>query len=592
MLIEQPQDQSGAMVPRINSDVGPAIGPDQVAFLNTLLQYSSDGIVVLDLHGRIRSWNGAAAHIYGWQLEEILEQPLETLLEPGLVVWWQAVREGDRLHHRPVRQTQQHRHKDGSPIHTRVTLSSLHDRHNRPVGYLLLVQNLTGQYLAEQQATRVRKETDELNEANNRLRQQVRTDRLQLTQISQLNRQLRQISETARQLNGLLDVDELLQTAIERIQHHFNFYQVLIYLADPLKDQLVLRQGSGENGRILTQRGHAIPLEATPSLVARAARNRQVIGANDVRLSQHYLPNSALRSTRSELAIPLVAGSTLIGVLDLQDVLPHRFNESDTNLLTMLAGHLAVTLIKAQLFTEHEALLAELQEQTRALSHSNDELEQFAYVASHDLQEPLRAVSNYLMMVQKRHAGSLNAEGNEFVSYALQGTERMQQLIADLLHFSRIGRQAVQRQVVASQDLLQEAVTRLEAQIEASGASIQSGYLPTIKGDPVKLVSLFQNLLSNALKYRSEHRPVITINAERQGNYWLFSVKDNGIGFANEFRDRIFLIFQRLHTQEEYSGTGMGLALCKKIVEQHQGHIYAHGEPGRGATFYFTLPAV
>ncbi len=143
----------------------------------------------------------------------------------------------------------------------------------------------------------------------------------------------------------------------------------------------------------------------------------------------------------------------------------------------------------------------------------------------------------------------------------------------------------------ARADLVLRHGLYLEAQMEASGASIQVGYMPTIKGDPVKLVSLFQNLLSNALKYRSEHRPVITINAERQGNYWLFSVKDNGIGFANEFRDRIFLIFQRLHTQEEYPGTGMGLALCKKIVEQHQGHIYAQSEPGRGATFYFTLPA-
>ncbi|MCB0011280.1 MAG: PAS domain S-box protein [Anaerolineales bacterium] len=591
MLIEQPQDGSGAMPPRISSDMGPAIGPDQVAFLNTLLQYSSDGIIVLDLDGKVRSWNGAAAGIYGWQLEEILEQPLDDLFGPKLAIWWQAVREGDRLQHRPVRQTQQHRHKNGEPVHVNITLALLRDRHNRPVGYLLMVQDVTLQTLAEEQATQVKKETTELNEANARLRQQVRTDRLQLTQISQLNRQLRQISDTARQLNGLLDIDELLHTAIDRIQHHFNFYQVLIYLADPLTDQLILRQGSGEIGRLLIQRGHAIAQDATPSLVARAARNMQVIGANDVRLSQHFLPNSALRNTRSELAIPLVAGSTLIGVLDLQDTVPHRFNESDTNLLTMLAGHLSVTLIKAQLFAEHAMLLTELQEQTRALSQSNDELEQFAYVASHDLQEPLRAVSNYLQMVQRRHAQSLNSEGNEFVSYALQGTERMQQLIADLLHFSRIGRQAVQRQVVASHDLLQEAVARLEAQMEASSASIQVGYMPTIKGDPVKLVSLFQNLLSNALKYRSEHRPVITINAERQGNYWLFSVKDNGIGFANEYRDRIFLIFQRLHTQEEYPGTGMGLALCKKIVEQHQGHIYAQSDPGRGATFYFTLPA-
>ena len=597
--MEQPANNSGKMPGQVSSDTDPNLGPDQVAFLNLLLQHTSDGVVVLDLSGRIRTWNGAAAQIYGWQLEDVLEQSFADLVRYKDDEQWQELLDTSRSESGVVQDMQRHRHKDGSNLQAKLTISLLSNREGYRVGFLLLLQDVTRLTVAEQRiaqsehliAERVRKQTEELSQANILLKHQARTDRLQLVRVSQINQQLRQVTDISRQLSGILDIDSLLRKSVELIQHHYNFYQVLIYLVEPGTDSLKLEHGSGEIGQLLAERGHTIPLEATPSLVARAARNQQVIGANDVRASRNFLPNTALSGTRAEIAIPLVSGSTLVGVLDIQDSRPHRFNESDTNILTTLAGHLTITLMNAQLFAEHEVVLQELKSQTRELTQSNDDLEQFAYVASHDLQEPLRAVSTYLKMLSKRHTGKLNSEGNEFVAYAMEGTERMQQLIADLLQFSRVGRQALRKQVVSSHEVLEEAIDRLKAQVDASNASFQVGHLPKVVGDPVKLVSLFQNLLSNAIKYRGEHRPVITISAERQAANWLFSFTDNGIGFDKQYQDRIFLLFQRLHTSEEYEGTGMGLAICKKIVEQHQGHIYAESKSGQGSTFFFTLPA-
>ena len=600
MLMEQPPQNPGNIPAKIDSGRESKFGPDQAYFLNTLLNHTTDGVIVLDLQGRIRTWNSSASRIYGWQLEEVLERPFAELIGSDQGEIWPGLLDTGRLGGQPAQLRQKHLSKDLATRHVNVTISLLRNHDGYRVGFLVIIQNVTDLTLAEEKvnenderiAAQVRKQTAELNQANTVLRHQARTDRLQLAKVSQLNMQLRQVTDISRQLSGILDIEMLLAKTIALIQHHFGFYQVLIYLTDQGADELRLRQGSGEIGQRLTARGHVISLDATPSLVARAARNQQIIGVNDVRANANFLPNTLLPGTRAELAIPLVSGQTLLGVLDLQAAEPQRFGESVTNILSTLASHFTINLINAQLFADHESLLRALQVQTRELKRSNDDLEQFAYVASHDLQEPLRAVTNYLLMLQKRHTGMLSSEGNEFVHFALEGTERMKQLIADLLQFSRLGRQELRQKHLDSGELLDEALGRLAGPIKESNASLHVGRLPMIMGDPVKLVSLFQNLLSNAIKYRGEHRPVITINAERQANSWLFSITDNGIGFDTQFHDRIFLIFQRLHTREEYEGTGMGLAICKRIVEQHQGHIYAESEPGQGSTFYFTLPAI
>ena len=226
------------------------------------------------------------------------------------------------------------------------------------------------------------------------------------------------------------------------------------------------------------------------------------------------------------------------------------------------------------------------------LKRSNTELENFAYVASHDMQEPLRMVVSYLQLLARRYKDRLDADADEFIGYAVDGAQRMQTLINDLLAYSRVGTKGKPFAQTDCNDAVKRALANLEVSLSETGARIDSAKLPTVSADSSQLVQLFQNLVGNALKYRSPEPPRIGINAELRQHEWIFSVQDNGIGIEPRYFERIFVIFQRLHSRSEHSGTGIGLSVCKKIVERHGGIIWVSSEPGTGSTFYFTLPAV
>jgi PAS domain S-box-containing protein len=232
----------------------------------------------------------------------------------------------------------------------------------------------------------------------------------------------------------------------------------------------------------------------------------------------------------------------------------------------------------------------ELLEQAQDLAQSNAELEQFAYVASHDLQEPLRMVSAFTELLQRRYADRFDGEPREFMRYVVEGAQGMQHLIDDLLAFSRIGRNGAPPKPAASLEALQRALANLKISIDETRASFETGPLPVVAADPVQLTQLFQNLIGNALKFRGQRVPHIRIHARRSGEHWQFSVADNGIGIAPQHFERIFVIFQRLHTKSEYAGTGIGLAACRKIVERHGGRIWVESRIGEGSVFHFTLP--
>jgi PAS domain S-box-containing protein len=234
---------------------------------------------------------------------------------------------------------------------------------------------------------------------------------------------------------------------------------------------------------------------------------------------------------------------------------------------------------------------AALEHQTVELMRSNAELQQFAYVASHDLQEPLRMVASYTQLLARRYEGKLDQDADEFIAFAVDGAKRMQALINDLLAYSRVGTQGRDFTPTDLNETVDRVIADLTAAIDDTGATVHREHLPTVPGDPVQLDQLFQNLISNAIKFRGSETPRVDVTAERQGREWRVSVRDNGIGIAPEFADRIFIIFQRLHTRDEYPGTGIGLAICKKIVERHGGQIWLESEPGTGATLTFTLPA-
>ena len=233
-----------------------------------------------------------------------------------------------------------------------------------------------------------------------------------------------------------------------------------------------------------------------------------------------------------------------------------------------------------------------LVEERNLLARSNAELEQFAYVASHDLQEPLRAVASCVQLLRKRYEGKLDARAEEFMTHAVDGTKRMQALITDLLAYSRVGTHAHAFEEVDCDEAVNDAIFNLSVAIQESGAAVKRETLPKVQADSTQLGQLFQNLIGNAVKFRAEQRPPeIAISAQRDGADWVFKVADNGIGIEPQYYERIFRVFQRLHTRARYPGTGIGLAICKKIVERHGGRIWIESRPEQGTTFFFTLPA-
>jgi PAS domain S-box-containing protein len=244
----------------------------------------------------------------------------------------------------------------------------------------------------------------------------------------------------------------------------------------------------------------------------------------------------------------------------------------------------------AREITDRKKAEEALEEKTEELARSNRDLEAFAYVASHDLQEPLRMVTSYVQLLAKRYKGKLDSDADDFINFAVDGAMRMWNLINDLLAYSRVGTRGHPFEPINCETILQQALDNLKVTMEESGAVVTHDSLPTVTADGSQLGQLFQNLIGNAIKFRGNERPRIHVSANRNGNGWTFSVRDNGIGIAPEYRERIFIIFQRLHGRQQYPGTGIGLAICKKIVERHGGRIWVESTPEKGATFYFTLP--
>ena len=267
-----------------------------------------------------------------------------------------------------------------------------------------------------------------------------------------------------------------------------------------------------------------------------------------------------------------------------------EFTKLDEEIIIALAAHAGKAIDQALLLQQVQRAESQLRDLNEELIRSNADLQQFAYVASHDLQEPLRMVASYTQLLAKRYKGKLDADADDFIGYAVNGATRMQRLINDLLTYSRVTSQGKAFEQVDCDLLLDGVLSTLRLTIEENHAVVTHDALPKLTADSGQLGQLFQNLVSNAIKFHGAEPPRVHISAERRNQEWLFSVRDNGIGVDPQYADRIFVIFQRLHDREEYPGTGIGLALCKKIVERHGGHIWVESQPGRGATFLFTIP--
>ncbi len=287
---------------------------------------------------------------------------------------------------------------------------------------------------------------------------------------------------------------------------------------------------------------------------------------------------------KSKLVMPISRQGEFWGLLIAhQCSRPRHWSDFEVDLMRQLADQIGIALTQAYLLEQETR-------QRQELARSNADLEQFAYVASHDLQEPLRMVASYLQLIERRYKKHLDQDAEEFITYAVEGATRMQALINDLLSYSRIGTRGQPFKLIDSNAILKRVLDNLRIASETSQAVITSDPLPHVVADTTQLTQLFQNLISNAMKFRGEDPPRIHITAQNEAGAWRFAVHDNGIGIDMEYGDRIFLIFQRLHNRAQYSGTGIGLAICKKIVERHDGQIWVESKPGEGSTFFFTLP--
>ncbi len=287
-----------------------------------------------------------------------------------------------------------------------------------------------------------------------------------------------------------------------------------------------------------------------------------------------------------EIGLNVAEHGATTEILDLLTVMDTQSQTGDLSVRVPVEPFTEI----GQIATLYNRVMDALETHAAELQRSNRDLEQFAYVASHDLQEPLRAVAGYCQLIEHGYQEKLDGEGKELIAGAVSGAKRMQTLIQDLLTYSRVGRSEEAFVPCDCAILVEQAMARLQTVIEETGALVDHADLPTITVDTSQATQLFQNLISNAIKYCDHERPAIHIEAQPRDDQWLFSVRDNGIGIDPQHRERVFVIFQRLHTRDQYSGTGIGLAICKRIVNRHGGQIWLESELGKGSVFYFTLP--
>ncbi|MEP0916466.1 response regulator [Leptolyngbya sp. DQ-M1] len=415
---------------------------------------------------------------------------------------------------------------------------------------------------------------------SDRHRKQQELDRLY--QRSQL------FADVTLKVRQSLNVDEVMQTAVAEVQELLQTDRVLIYRlwADGT--------GSGVAEAVLPGwtpvLGRKFPEEVFPLTHRERYRQGRIAKISDVKNQQEKVAGCLIEfvqqfQVRAKLVVPILIKSELWGLLIAHHCRsPRNWTEFETELLQQLADQVGIALNQAQL----------LEQETRnsqELARSNADLQQFAYIASHDLQEPLRMITSYLQLLERRYKDQLDESANDFISYAVDGAARMKTLINDLLAYSRVQTRGKPFELVDCNESVEQAIANLKLAIEDNQATLTCDPLPEVRADRTQMIQLFQNLISNALKFHCAEAPMIRISAEPRSEEWLFRVQDNGIGIEAQYAERIFVIFQRLHNRTEYPGTGIGLAVCKKIIERHGGTIWVESQTGKGSTFCFTIAA-
>lgn len=423
------------------------------------------------------------------------------------------------------------------------------------------------------------------------------SDRLRLRQQARLS------AEISHKIRQSLQLEEIWQTAVEEVQKLLQVDRVLIFRFDADGRGTVVKE------QVLAGYPSVIGTDISDPCFGLSYQHRYQQGhvhsvADITQAGFHrcYVEFLQQFDVQACVIVPILLRDRLWGVLIIHHCqAPRVWLPSEIALISQLSNQIGIALTQAQ-------LLEQERQQRQELARSNAELEQFAYIASHDLQEPLRMVTSYLQLLERRYQGKLDRDADEFIEYAVDGALRMQALIQALLDYARLSSRGKPFTSVNCNLALQDALTNLKIAVQESGAKITSDPLPEVQGDRPQLTQLFQNLIANGLKFCRDRPPQIHISVQQVDRLgsplllasdfasppsaWRFAVADNGIGIEAQYLDRIFVIFQRLHSRATYPGTGMGLAICKKIVERHGGQIWVESEPSRGSVFYFIIPGI
>jgi signal transduction histidine kinase len=347
---------------------------------------------------------------------------------------------------------------------------------------------------------------------------------------------------------------------------------------------------------LLTLRRDGFEVSSDVAQTAEEFTSRIRAASYDLILADYNLPQwrgtEALDILRQEnLDVPLIVVTGYLGEEKAVDYIKQGATDCVLkDRLARLPTSVRRALEEKQLRDQRRQSEEALAQKVAELARSNAELEQFAYVASHDLQEPLRMIANYTQLLAERYRGKLDEQAEKYIGYSVDGAVRMQALIQDLLKFSRVGKAEIEPRTTDCRAVVEQALENLQAAVEESGAVVNWNGLPTVMADPVQLSQVFQNLIANAIKFHGKEAPVVHIDSEKKDHEWVLTVSDNGIGIPAESWQDIFVIFRRLHTRAEYAGNGIGLSICKKIIERHGGKIWIEAQAQPGSCFKFTLP--
>jgi PAS domain S-box-containing protein len=595
----------------------------------SLLDLAHDAIIVRNAEDLVTFWSRGAAETYGWTAAEAMGKSTHSLLDTQFPQPLEEIKnktlslgqwEGELIHKR----------RDGEPIVIASRWSLQTDSKGAPAGFMEINRDITDRKRAEEKAS----------QASSYARNLIETSLDPLVTINSEGKimDVNRATELATGANRdrLIGTDfssyfidpEMAREGYQRvfsegyvrdyplaIRHHSGSIMEVLYNASLFRNEDGAVQGIFAAARDITEKKRADEKAREASIYA-----RNLIETSLDPLVTIDSEGKIMDVNRATELATGVSRDRLIGTdfssyftdpekarEGYQRVFSEGYVRDYPLAIRQLSGSVMEVLYNASLFRNGEgavqgifAAARDITEKKRAdervkymlaeLKRSNTELEQFAYVASHDLQEPLRIIGSFAQLIEKDYSSKLDEEGEEYIRFIVDGASRMQRLINDLLDFSRVTTRAREFAPVDFNTTITIAIRNIAVSIEQSGALVTHDPLPTLPADEGQFVMVFQNLIGNAIKFRRDERPTVHVSAELRGADWLFSVKDNGIGIDRNHFDRIFILFQRLHGRNQYPGTGIGLAICKKIVERHGGALWVESEPQKGSTFYFRLP--